>query len=138
MFDQVFDTLRKASESTFQAQQDLFKKWVGQWPGVPSSPAAGVAGNEQFVKFQKKWLESVAEMVKKQRETLETQFAAGYHHLEEAFRLTEIKDPEELRTKTLALWQKTFECLKQAYENQIKEFQATAAKWAEMHVKGAA
>ena len=31
MFDRVLEGFRKASESTLQMQQDLFKSWTQQW-----------------------------------------------------------------------------------------------------------
>jgi hypothetical protein len=109
MFDQVFENLRKATEASIQMQQDLFKKWASLWPGVPAPPAFGEAG-----KFQKKWAETVGELVKKQRETLEAQFSAGLRNIEEAFHLPEAKDPEEMRAKAIELWRKSFECLRAA------------------------
>lgn len=38
MFDQVFDNFRKATETTLQAQQDLFRQWMTQWPMYPAAP----------------------------------------------------------------------------------------------------
>jgi hypothetical protein len=135
MFDEVFENLRKATDSTIQAQQELFKKWVSLWPGVPTSPAAW---GEPVHKLQKKWAEIVGELVKKQREALEAQFSAGLRNIEEAFHLAEAKDPEELRAKTVELWQKTFDCLRQSYEAQVRDFQAAVTKWTELMTKGAA
>src|SRR5437868_315334 len=121
MFEQVFENLRTATEANMQMQQELMKKWVALWPGMP--PAAN-GGADQVVKAQKKWVEFVAELVKKQREVLETQFSSGMKNIEEAFRLGEVKDPEELRAKTIELWQKTFEWMRQSYEAQMRDFQA--------------
>jgi hypothetical protein len=135
MFDQVFESLRKATEASIQVQQDLFKKWVSMFPGMPGVPAAGA---ESFIKFPKKWAEFVGDVVKKQRETLEAQFSAGLRNIEEAFRPAEAKNPEELRAKTIELWQKSFECIRQMYEAQIRDFQDAAAKWTELVMKGAA
>jgi hypothetical protein len=135
MFDQVFDNVRKATEASVQMQQELFKKWVSLWPGVPASPTVG---GEQVVKFQRKWAETVGELGRKQREFLEAQFHAGLRNIEEAFRLAEVKDPEQLRTRTLELWQKVFDGLRQGSETQLRDFQAAAIKWAELMVKGAA
>jgi hypothetical protein len=132
MFEHVFDSLRTATEANVQMQQELFKKWMGMFPVVPA------AGGEPFPKLQKKWVEFVAGMVKKQRETMEAQFGAGLKHIEEAFRPAEIKEPEELRTKTIELWQKTFEYIRQAYEAQMRDFQAAVVKWTELMMKGAA
>jgi hypothetical protein len=135
MFDQVFDNLRKAAELNLQMQQEMFKKWATLWPGVPGTPTAW---GEPAHKFQKKWVEFVGEMLTKQHAALEAQYSAGLHHIEEAFRLAEAKDPDELRTKTVELWQKTFECLRQTYETQAREFQAAMTKWTDLMMKGAA
>jgi predicted secreted Zn-dependent protease len=132
MFEQVFESLRTATEANMQLQQELFKKWVGMFPGVPA------AGAEPFPKLQKKWVEFVAGLAKKQRETMEAQFSAGLKNIEEAFRIAEVKDPEEVRTKTIELWQKSFEFIRQAYEAQMRDFQAAAVKWTELMTKGAA
>jgi len=134
MFDQVFEAMRKATDSAIVMQQELFNKWIGLWPGVPISPTA--AG--EAPKIQKKWVETIGELIKKQREILETQFSTGLQSIEEAFHLAEAKDPEELRAKTVALWQKIFDCLRQTYESQMRDFQIAVAKWAEVLTKGAA
>jgi hypothetical protein len=132
MFEQVFDSLKTATEANLHMQQELFKKWFTMWPGVPAFPAPGA---EPFNKFQKKWIDFVSEIVKKQRETMEAQFSVGMKYIEEAFRLNEVKDPEELRAKTIELWQKAFEVLRQVYETQMRDFQAAAVKWTEMVMK---
>jgi hypothetical protein len=135
MFDPVFETLQKATDSTVQMQQEMFKKWAGLWAGLPApQPAWG----EQVQKFQKRWNETVGELVKKQGEALEAQFKAGLKNLEEAFHLAEAKDFDELRAKTIELWRKTFDCLRQTYEAQVRDFQAALAKWTEFVAKGAA
>jgi hypothetical protein len=138
MFEPVFENLRKATEASIHMQQEMFKKWVSLWPGVPGTPTMPAVGTEPFIKFQKKWTEFVGDMIKKQRETLEAQFSAGLRNIEEAFRLADAKDPEELRAKTTELWQKSFECLRQLYDAQVRDFQAAVAKWTELVMKGAA
>jgi hypothetical protein len=135
MFEPVFESLKKATETTLQIQQEMFKKWVSFWPGMPTAqPAWG----EQAQKVQKKWAEFFEETLKKQRETLEAQFQAGLKNIEEAFHLAEVKDPEELRTRTVELWRKVFETLRQAYEGQARDFEAAVARWAELMTKSAA
>jgi len=134
MFDQVFESLRKATESSVAMQQEMFKKWIALWPGIPAS--AFPFGEPQ--KFQKKWVEMVGELLKQRNETLEAQFKTGLRNIEEAFHLAEAKDPEELRKKTVELWQKTFEYLRQASEAQLRDFQNAIAKWAELMTKGVA
>ncbi len=133
MYEQIFDTLRQATTSTLQMQQEMYKKFTAQWPGMPmmTPPAFG----EQAQQFQKKWAETGCEMVKKQREILEGQFAAGLQHIEEAFQLAQAKDIDELRAKTIELWKKSFECLQKVYEAQIQNFQSAVAKWSEFAPK---
>jgi len=131
MFEQVFENLRKTSDSAIAMQQEMFNKWVSLWPGVPAVPSAF----GEPVKFQKKWAEVVGDLMKKRRETLESQFSAGLGNIEEAFHLPEARNPEELRTKTVALWQKMFDCLRQTYEAQARDFQTAVAKCAELMTK---
>jgi hypothetical protein len=134
VFEQVFETMCKTANSTVQAQQDLFKKWVSVCPFVPGFPVTP----PEPLKIQKKWTDFVGEMIKKQRETFEVQFRAGLRNIEEAFHLVEAKDPEELRTRTTEWWQKTFEGLRKAYENQTRDFQAAVGKWTELLAQGPA
>jgi hypothetical protein len=129
MFEQVFDNLRRATEATVQMQQELFKKWVKFWPGVPGAPPAW---GDEVQQFQKKWGEAVGEMFKRQRDFTQAQFQAGLENIEKAFCLGEAKSVEELRAKTTELWKACFESLRKAYEAQIHEFQAAAQKWVEL------
>jgi hypothetical protein len=134
MFEQVFDNLRKATELTIQTQQELLNKWLGLWS---AGPAAAAAQGEP-VKFQTRWVEIVGELINKQRASLDAQFSAGLRHIEEAFHLAEARDPGELRTKTVELWQKAFECLRQTYEAQTRDFQNAVGKWTELVARGKA
>jgi hypothetical protein len=135
MFDPVFESMRKATETTIQLQQDLFKKWVSLYPEamVPPLPCG-----EQAQKFYKKWAEVVTESLARQRGVLEAQCHAGLKNLEAAFAVASAKDPEELKARTRELWQKSFDCLRLALEAQAKEYQAAAAQWTEFMTKGAA
>jgi hypothetical protein len=135
MFDQVIENMRKATEATVQMQQEMFKKWVTLWPGVPgASPAWG----EQAQKFQKRWAETVTELLKRQREVSEAQFKAGLQNIEKAFQLGEVKTPEELRARTIELWKQCFESLRQASEAQMREFQTAVEKFVDLMMKAAA
>jgi hypothetical protein len=135
MFEKVFENLQRATEATVQAQQEMFRKWVSLTTGVP--PVSSAWG-EQGPKFQKKWNETVAELVKKQRESLEAQFSAGLQNMEESFRLAEAKDPEEFRAKMLELWSKSFDYLRQTAESQLRQFQTAMEKWTEIVTKNEA
>ena len=59
-------------------------------------------------------------------------------NLEASFKLAEAKEFEELRTKTMELWRKSLDCLKQTFDAQVGEFQAAADEWSELFGKGAA
>jgi hypothetical protein len=135
MFENVYDNLRTATEKSIHMQQELFDKWMGLWLGVPGVPV-GEPGPTP--RAQTKLAEFAAELVKKQRETLAALFDAGLQNIEEAFHLPEAKDPEELRAKTIELWQRSFDCLLKTYEAQVHDFQAAVGKWTEMITKTAA
>jgi hypothetical protein len=81
-------------------------------------------------------MEVGGELLSKQNEWLEAQFKAGLRTIEEAFHLAEAKDPEELRTRTFQLWQKTFDSLCQASEAQIRGLHGAVGKWTELMNKG--
>ena len=135
MFDQVFDSFRKASETTLQAQQDLFHQWMSQWPMFPMEPATTgnkVVVTEQARTFQKHWTDIVTALMTKHCEALDAQYRAGIRTIEDALRTTEAKSPEEFRRLTEELWRKSFEVLKQTIENQVRDFQIAVEKWSEL------
>jgi hypothetical protein len=133
MFDRIFDSFRKATEINVQMQQELFKRWAALWPGAAAPPA----GTDLAQAFPKKWAETVNELVKRQHDTQQEMFAAGIKQMEEVFQLAEVKDVEALRTKTLELWQKSFQFMQHAYEAQFRDFQNAVTKWSEMFTKAA-
>ncbi len=137
MFDLAIENLRNAADATIRMQQELFTKWVGLWPAMPAAPAFPAAFGEPLA-FQKRWTEYVGEQIKKQRESLESQFSAGLKSIEEAFRIGEAKNPEELRARTIELWRKAFDFQRQVCEAQLRDFQAAVAKWTESAAKGGA
>jgi hypothetical protein len=63
---------------------------------------------------------------------LETQFNAGLHMVEGAFRVTEAKDPEQLRARVIEYWQKSFESVQQLAEANLREFQAAVVQWSKL------
>src|SRR5436190_10809569 len=100
MLDQVFDNFRKATETTLQAQQDLFRQWMTQWPMAPVAPTAPTSPNaltEQVRTFQRQWTDSVTALMTKHCEALDVQYRAGIKTIEDALRTTEAKSPEEFR-----------------------------------------
>ena len=87
MLDQLFDTFRKASESSLHMQQDMFKYWTQQWSGASS--AAGNTGE-----WSKNYQKQVIDLLNKQREALDSAFKAGIQLIEQTFRASEAKSPE--------------------------------------------
>jgi hypothetical protein len=135
MFDQVFDNFRKATETTLQAQQDLFRQWMSHWPMIPVTPKSPIDTSgvtEQVRRFQKQWTDSVTALMTKHCEALDAQYRAGIKTIEDALRTTEAKSPEEFRRLTEELWRKSFEVLKQTIENQIRDFQVAVEKWSDL------
>ncbi len=134
MFEQVFDNFRKATETTLQAQQDLFRQWMSQWPMFPTTATqqAPSGVSEQVRSFQKQWTDSVTALMTKHCESLDAQYRAGIKTIEDALRTAEAKSPEEFRKLTEELWRKSFEVLRQTIENQIRDFQVAIEKWSEL------
>jgi hypothetical protein len=133
-FDQMFENFRKASETTLQMQQDFFRQCLSAWPGAEK--AAQPAWTERVQQFHKQWSQMAADFTRKSHEAWEKQYQAGLRTLEEAFKLGEIKEPAELRRKTEELWRKSFDCLKEFGQAQLREFQTVLARWMEMTTKG--
>ena len=148
MFDMILDNYRKATESTMKLQQEMLRNWTTQWPhmfGISSTgvPFAGssMPGSEWLEKFsaaQKKWGETVIEMLHKHRETLDSQYKAGIRTIEDAFKVGEAKDPQQFRKLTEELWKHSFECLNTMVESQMRDVQAAMQKWYEVASKSAA
>lgn len=140
MFDQILDTYRRAAESTVQFQQLMMRNWFQQqWPQMFTMPGISNPGSawlEQASSLQKQFGETVTEMLKKHRESLDEQYRAGIKTIEDAFKLGQAKDPEHFRKLTEELWKHSFEALKGVTEDQTREFQAAMQKWFEVVAKG--
>jgi len=123
MFDQVFASLRTATEASVSLQQEMFKKWIGLWPGT--APASA----EQVEQFHKRWAETVSELLRRQGQVTEAHFQAGLQNIDQAFQIGEVKDPVEFRARTIELWKKCFDSLRQGWEAQARESQVAFDKW---------
>jgi hypothetical protein len=138
MFDQIIENYRRATESSMLFQQMMLRNWTDQWPlafGV-TPPKASLP--EQVYSFQKKLGETITEMLNKHRETLDAQYRAGIVAIEDAFRVAEAKDPQQLRKLTEELWRHSYECLKRLAEAQMRDIQAVTQKWFELATESAA
>src|SRR5262249_24375299 len=111
------------------------KAWIKLWPGIPTSTHSW---GEQVQQFQKKWAKTIGDMIKQHKDATEAHFKAGLHNIEKAFQVGEAKAAEEKRAKSVELWQKCFEDLRQVYEAQLRGFETVIEKWTELTTKSAA
>jgi hypothetical protein len=127
MFDQLLESFRKASESSLRAQQEMFKQWAQQWP--LTAPAIPTEWSETV---QKRCLESMTETLNKQREVLDSTYKSGLHIIEQAFRISDAKSPEDYRRLLEDLWHKLTVTIKEQSEVQFQELQKATERWLEM------
>jgi hypothetical protein len=132
MFMPVLESMGKITGATVEFQQEMFKKWFSMFPGAPGVPAFPAAYGEKVQQLQKRWAEIVSDLIRRQRESVEAQFKAGQQNIEKAFQIGEAKNPDELRARTLELWQKCFEAVRQASEAQVRDFTVAIEKWVEL------
>lgn len=126
MYEQLFDTYRKTSESWLQMQQDMFKSVVQQ--GL-STPPGGTAGATDWNRtFQKRWLELAVEILNRHRESLDAMYRSMIQLVEQTSRVSEAKSSEEGRRVVEDLWRKWFESVKSQSEAQFRDAQAWAGK----------
>jgi hypothetical protein len=134
LFEQAFDNLRKTAESQLEIQQELFRQWGANWPGVQQPQNAWV---ERVQKFQKGWAKTVKELLNKHREVLNEQYGLALDSMEEAFKVAQSSDPEEYAKRCESLCRKSLEVLREAGELQVKELQEALSKWSELATKSA-
>ncbi len=127
MVDQIFDSFRKASESSLQMQQEMLRFWTDRWGAVPAAATAGDAARN----VQKKWLELGVDLLDKHRASLDSTYSAGIQLIEQAFRATDARSPDDYRRLSEELWRKLFETYKSQSEAQWNAFQQWSAKSAE-------
>lgn len=127
MFDQLFENFRKASESSLQAQQEMFKRWFQQWPSVPMQPN----NMGDWSEMQKRWIEAATEAMDRHRNLLDVTYKSGIDVIGQAFRMTEARSPDDYRRLMEELWRKLSDAIKAQSETQLREFQSAADRWVE-------
>ena len=125
--DQILESFRRASVSSLQMQQELFKQWTQQWPSAPMN-VAGVS-IDWVQKLQKRWYEYTTESLNRQRELLDSMYKSVIQVVDQASRLSESKTPEDYRKSSEDLRSKMFETFKEQSDAQMREFQKSAEKW---------
>jgi hypothetical protein len=126
MFDLLFESFRKASESSMQVPMDILKNLTQQMP------SASGAGMEWSQTFQKRWAELAIESLNKHRESMDSTYRAGIQLIEQTFRISDVKSTAEYQRTVEDLWQKLLDVLKEQSEAQIRDLQSLAAKSFEM------
>jgi len=120
MFDQLIDGVRKASESSMQMQQEMFKNWTKLFSG---QGAAAGAPAEWGRASQKRWAELCVEMLNRHREALDGTYKSGIQIIEQTFHVTEAKSADDYRRMVEDLWRKLFDLQKAQSESQFRDFQ---------------
>jgi hypothetical protein len=136
MFDQFMDGIRRASESSFQMQQEMFRQWARLWTSVPGTAPMGSPA-EWGRASQKRWVDLGVEMLNKHREALDATYRAGIELIQQTFSVSEARSPEDYRRMMEDLWRKLFELQKQQAESQFRDFQTFYDKSATIVQEGA-
>jgi hypothetical protein len=126
MFDLLFESFRKASESSMQMPLDMIKNLTQQMP------SASGAGLEWSKTLQKRWAEFALESLNKHRESLDSTYRSGIQLIEQTFRVSEVKSSDEYQKIVEELWRKLLDIFKQQSESQVRDIQAWAARSFEM------
>lgn len=126
MFDQLFETFRKASETSLQMQQDMFKNWTQQW--IATRPQASGLATEWGQAFQKRFMALAIDILNKHRETLDSNYRTGIQVIEQAFHTAEAKSAEDYRRMIEDLWRKLFEAFKEQSETNFRDFRTLTEK----------
>ena len=122
MFDQLIDGVRKASESSLQMQQEMFKNWTRMFSGA--APRRGRrAGGLGPRRRRNAGSSSAIEMLNRHRESLDTMYKSGIQIIEQTFQVTEAKSPDDYRRMVEDLWRKLFDLQKDQSESQFRDFQ---------------
>jgi hypothetical protein len=131
MFEQVFENLQKATETTVKMQQEMFQKWVQAFPTASASTEAS-APADAFADFLTKWQDVATEILSRQKTVVDQNYEAGLKSLEDVFAVAEAKNPKEYQEKVTELYRKSFESLRELSEAQLKEIKAAAEKCSEL------
>ena len=126
MFDLLFESFRKASESSMQVPMDIIKNLTQQLP------SASGAGMEWSKSFQKRWGELALESLKKHRESLDSTYRTSIQLIEQTLRVSDVKSSADYQKIVEELWRKLLDVFKQQSESQVRELQNWAAKSFEM------
>ena len=132
MFEQVFANLQKATETTVKMQQEMVQKWVEAFPAAAAGMGTAAPSSDAVAGVMKKWQEISAEILKRQKAIVDTNYEAGLKSLADIFSVAEARSPQEYQEKITELYRKSFESLREVTEAQLNEFKAAAEKCSEL------
>ncbi|HMO85118.1 MAG TPA: hypothetical protein PKC18_09390 [Lacipirellulaceae bacterium] len=132
LFEEAFQNIRKAAESSLSMQQEMFSQWSALLPGMPAPQSTWM---KQLQQVRSKWSDAVAELARKHREVIDRQYAAALESLDAALCVTDASTPEEFRRRSEQLCRKSLDCVREVAESQVQEFQDAVAKWTEVFGK---
>ncbi len=125
MFEKVFESFRRAAESSMKAQQDMFKHWGQSWPWMPSP--SGTANWTESAR--QRWMEALTEALNNQRELIDSTYKSGIQLIEQTFRVSGAQSPHDFQRTMEDLWRKLSDSFKEQTEVQMREFQKAAERW---------
>lgn len=130
MFDQVFDSIRKASEFSLQMQQEALKYWADQWMSFP--PLTGDPQSEWNRAFQKRLGEAAVELLNRHRGAIDAAYKSGTDLIQQTFKVSGAKSPEEYRQMVEDLWRKLFDTFREQADMQLRDMQ----RWSDKNAEG--
>jgi hypothetical protein len=130
MIEQIFDSFRKAAESSLQTQQEMFKQWTQQWPSAQSH-AAGTSA-ELTDAAQKRFASLLTGTLERDRELMDTSYRTAIELVEQTFQLTAARSPDECKQLVEKLWRKLLEVAKEQSASQLRTLKTSSDSWLEM------
>jgi len=151
MLDTMLENYSRAFESILSLQQEMLRYWTVQWPpfgsqalglttaGTPSLRTATpmAAWLEHFNVAERKWAETVTDMLRRHQETLDEQYRAGIRSLGDAIRVGEAEDPQEFLRSSEELWRRSLDTFATAVASQMHDVRAVMERWFGVASEGA-
>src|SRR4051794_7721332 len=97
VFEEVFQNIRKATETSLKMQQEMLSQWLILWPGMPTPQTAWLS---QIQQFRSKFMSTISDLARKHGDVIDRQYKAALESLDAALEATESSTPEEARRKT--------------------------------------
>ena len=124
MFDQLIDGVRKASESSLQMQQEMFKQWTRLFSGPATEAANTQAARIGVARFAealgRAGRRDVEDTSRGHRHDLQVRHP---DHRADRSAWAEARSPDDYRRMVEDLWRKLFDLQKEQSESQFRDFQ---------------